>query len=367
MRILLLAENLAFGGIGRYCVDLADGLRAYPDVHCDLLALSSAGDDWLLQETRAKGLDIEVLPPSSIRSFRNILVNRGIDLVHSQGYRSNIMSRLALRLGGSCAKAVCTVHGAYHFATAPWRSRFYYLADYLTMRLSDWVIAVSVVTRRQVARWVRKDRLIMIHNGTALPELSNKTGKLIFRQALGLPEQAKVACFVGRLSHQKGIPALIDIVRRTTETMPEVIFVIVGDGPLRREVESCAREIGAQLHFVGSQHHVQPFYLASDILLLPSRTEGLPMTLIEAFAYGLPAIASNVGGIPEVVIDGYNGFLCESTDTVLMSQQLVHLLRDDDLRARFAANARKTVETHFSLSSMVEATYRVYQNAIGSG
>lgn len=364
MRVLLLAENLAFGGINRYCLDLAEGLRAYPEVHCDFLALDSAGDHWMLQEASAKGLNVEVLSANSARSLRCILTERSVDIVHSQGYRSNIVSRLAVHTGKLSTKLMCTVHGAYHFATAPWRSRLYYLADYLTMFSSDRVIAVSDATQRQVAKWARRGQLTMIHNGTAIPALPTKEQKLVCRQALGLSEKAKVVCFVGRLSPQKGIAALIDVAHTTAAIASNVVFVIVGDGELRPEVESCAREIGAQMLFVGSQRDVRPFYTSSDIFLLPSRTEGLPMTLIEAFAHGLPGVASDVGGIPEVLTDGYNGFLCGNSDTALMSLQLSQLLRDDDLRGKFAVNARRTAETRYSLAPMVEATYQVYRSLL---
>jgi glycosyltransferase involved in cell wall biosynthesis len=362
MRIALLTEDLAFGGINRYCLDLAKGLRAYPEIRCDLAALDSAGDDWLLQEARANGVAVQVLPMGSIRSLRDLLRENAIDILHSQGYRSNISSRIAVSTRRQETKVVCTVHGAYCFAVASWRSRLYYTADYLSMFSSHRVIAVSTATQRQVARWARGARPAMIHNGTAIPALPGKEERMACRRALGLSEQAKVVCFVGRLSPQKGIAALIDVAHTTTGIAPEVVFVIVGDGELRPEVESCSSSLGAQMLFVGSQHDVRPFYAAADALLLPSRSEGLPMTLIEAFAHGLPAVASDVGGIPEVLVDEHNGFLCKSSDSTLMSQRLLQLLHDDNLRTRLGANARKTVETDYSLSSMVEATYRIYQS-----
>ncbi len=362
MNIALLADNLAFGGIGRYCVDLAEGLLAYPDVQCHFLALDSHGNDWLLQEAAAKNLNVEVLSVSAPWKLWRVLRDRRIEILHSQAYRSNLISRLVVRLGNLPVKLVCTAHGVNHFATATaWRTRVWYLADYVTMRTTNKVIAVSAVTQSQIARWIAKERLLVIRNGTVVPPLPNQEDRLTSRQMLQVSPTAKVVCFVGRLSPQKGVATLIEVADNVLRSTTDTYFLIVGDGVMRPQLEKCATEFGRRMLLVGAQLDVRPFYIAADVLLLPSYTEGLPMTLIEAFAHGLPAVASNVGGIPEVVRDGHNGFLCGCGDTAMLSRRLLEVLCDDDLRVRLGANARKTVESDYSISRMVEATYQVYR------
>lgn len=364
IKVVLLADNLTFGGVNRYCLDLVEGLRAYSEVHCFFIALDSHGNDWLLQEARTRAIDLEVLPLlNSVGALRRILIERQIDVLHSQAYRSNLISRFVVYTSSISTRLVCTAHGINHFATtSAWRTKVWYMADYLTMHFVHRVIAVSAATERQIARWVPKGRLVMIHNGTFIPPLPSEDEKAVIRRVLGISEHAKVICFVGRFSPQKGIAVLVEVMRVMLPATKDVVFLIVGDGPLRPQLEMCANEFGAQVILAGPQRDVHSFYIASDVLLLPSCTEGLPMVLIEAFAYGLPAVASDVGGVSEVLRDGYSGFLCRSNDAKTMSQRLRQILEDDALRLQLGVNARETAVARYSLSAMVEATYQLYRS-----
>jgi glycosyltransferase involved in cell wall biosynthesis len=98
--------------------------------------------------------------------------------------------------------------------------------------------------------------------------------------------------------------------------------------------------------------------------LLPSLTEGLPMVVIEAFAHGVPVIANNVGGVSDVVIDDYNGYLCDSWDGKEVSRKIMDLLHDDMKRYNFSRNARKTVNDKFDLLSMADQTHKIYQDVL---
>lgn len=292
--------------------------------------------------------------------IRDIIAERAPEIIHSQGYRSNLVSRAAMLAAGRRTKAVCTVHGAYHFASAPLRSKVYYALDYSTMFLSDRVIAVSAGTQQRIKRWARDERVVVVHNGTVIPPIPSGRGRLGERRALGIPESAKVVCFVGRLSPQKGVALLIDVAKSIMRARDDVVFLIVGDGELGPQVDVCAREFAGRMMHVEAQQDVRPFYVVSDVLFLPSRSEGLPFALIEAFAFGLPAVGSKVGGVPEVLVDGYNGFLCQGDDGDMMKERICRVLGDDDLRHRLAVNARETIKGGFSLSTMVGATYQVY-------
>jgi len=112
---------------------------------------------------------------------------------------------------------------------------------------------------------------------------------------------------------------------------------------------------------MGQQEDVTPFYNAADVLFLPSRYEGLPMVLVEAFAHGVTAVASSVGGIPEVLVDGVNGFLCPPSDLDMMHDRLVQLLNNNALRLALGKQARHTAETSFSLEKMGRETYNLYR------
>ena len=373
MNIALLADNLAFGGINRYCLDLAKGLQSYPDLEVALLALGDRNTPWLLDEAAARGIQVEVLPMHSVfdlrvvRQLRHLLLERRMDILHSQGYRSNLIARLAVRAGRLPTKLIWTVHGAYHFPTAPLRSRLFFALDYLTMGTMDRVIAVSEMTRQQLTMWESKDKTCVIYNGTVIPPPNDAKDRWTNRQTLGIPPDARVVLFVGRFSLQKGIPMLAEVIRKTLAGRDDVLFLVVGSGDLAAELESCAQEFGSRVMLTGPQRDVTPFYAVADVLFLPSRTEGLPLVLLEAFAHGVPVVASNVGGVPEVVEDGINGFLCDAKDTAQMHERLVQLLGDIALRRSFGVQARSTAEARFSLDRMILETCQVYRSLVPIG
>lgn len=367
MNVAILADNLTFGGVNRYCLDLTEGLKAYPDVKVSLLALPDQSAGWLRHEADVRGVQIQILPMRStfdvrvVQQLRTWLAEQRVDVLHSQDYRSNAVARLAVRLGRLPTRLVCTMHGMHYFPAVSLRLRLFFALDYLSMYASDRIIAVSKDTYRQLTKWGMRGRTRLIHNGAVIPRLVDAAAQRASRQALGIPPDAKTAIFIGRLTHQKGPGALADVARRTLSAMDNVVFLIVGDGPLMSNLQESLQDLFPRVVFLGYQRDVTPFYNAADVLLLPSRYEGLPMTLVEAFAHGVPAVASNVGGIPEVIQDGANGFMCDPMRPDHMCERISQLLRDDTLRQRFGAHARGTVEANFSLERMSAETYRLYR------
>lgn len=367
MNVTILAENLTFGGVSRYCLDLAEGLRAYPDVQVTLLALPDRRADWLLRAAETREVPVQVLPmrstfdPSIIGRMRHWLRERQVDILHSQGYRSNLIARLAVRGGRLTTRLVCTVHGLHYSSAVSPRLRLFFMLDYLSMFTSDRVIAVSRDTCGQLMRRGLQQKTRVIHNGTVIPPPVDLEARRTSRQALGIAPHTKVVTFVGRLTHQKGPGALVDVARRMVSTMDNVVFLLVGDGPCMEDIRGCVQDLFPRVRLLGRQDDVTPFYTAADVLFMPSLYEGLPMTLIEAFAHGLPAVASRVGGVPEVIQDGVNGFLCEADQTAQMCERLEKILRDDALRHEMGAQARRSAETSFSIAQMCAHTYQLYR------
>lgn len=367
MNIAILADNLTFGGVNRYCLDLALELQAYPDTAVCLLALPDASAGWLLQAAASAGVAVELLPMRGtfdrrvVGRLRDLLVERQIEILHTQDYRGNIIARLAVKGGRLPVKLVATKHGLHYFPAVSPRMRLFFVLDYLTMSLSDRVIAVSEDTCRDVARWVGRGKLQVIHNGRSIPPPITPQERQASRAALAIPPETKVVVFVGRLTHQKGTEALLETALGVTAVMPNVIFLLVGDGPDMPAMQARLPESCAQIRFVGQQEDVTPFYRAADLLFMPSRYEGLPMVLAEAFAHGVTAVASAVGGIPELISDGVNGFLCPPADLDLMRRRLLQLLNDDPLRLELSAQARRTAETRFSLAKMSRETHALYR------
>lgn len=367
IKVAIFTENLAFGGINRYCLDLVGGLRAYPDLNVYLLAPRNSIDQWLIEQAEKIGIEIEAISGNRCKAINELYKkckNIQPDILHTQGYFSSVIGRLAVRAHRLPIKLVSTVHGVYHFSSAIFRSKIWYALDYVTMGLSDEIITVSSITAQQLNWLGLQKRITVIPNGTRIKPLASREDALLLRDQLHLPPQGKIVCFVGRLSPQKGITSLIEVIHRVIQRDNDVFFVIVGDGEYMTALQLMAVKYPGKIFLFGKQNDVSNFYRVSDVLLQPSITEGLPMTVIEAFAHGLPAVASQVGGVPEVVKDCINGLLCDPTDTEQMSKSILCILHDDKLRARFSIQARKTAEEAYSLEQMVQKTREVYANLV---
>jgi glycosyltransferase involved in cell wall biosynthesis len=144
----------------------------------------------------------------------------------------------------------------------------------------------------------------------------------------------------------------------------DIAFLIVGDGTMKSEIQSCCFDFPNRLFFTGHLNDVSPLYELADLLVLPSLSEGLPMVVIEAFAHGLPVLANNVGGVSEIVVDGYNGILCDAWDTASAYQKMSDLLNNNNIRREFSENAKKTIDDKFTVSLMVNKTYMIYQTLL---
>jgi len=367
IKVIIFTENLAFGGINRYCLDLVDGLMAYPDLKVYLLAPRNSTDQWLITQAEKIGFAVETVSGNrraAINELYKKCVSIQPDILHTQGYYSSVIGRLVVRANRLPIKLVNTVHGIYHFSSAQFRSKIWYALDYATMGLSDKIIAVSKSTAQQL-NWLRlQKRILVIPNGTRIKPLLGKENALSLRDQIGLPRQGKIVCFVGRLSPQKGITLLIEVMCRVISRDDNVFFVIVGDGEQMSALQVIAAHYPQKIILFGKQDDVSNFYHTADLFLLTSITEGLPMTIIEAFAHGLPVVATRVGGVPEIVQDNVNGLLCDPADVEKMTQCVLRILHNDELRAAFGEHARKTAEETYSLEHVLQKTHDLYVNLV---
>jgi glycosyltransferase involved in cell wall biosynthesis len=198
----------------------------------------------------------------------------------------------------------------------------------------------------------------VIPNGIRVGPLPTPAERAAAREALGLPAGVPVVAFVGRLSPEKAPEVLLRAVRGTA-----IRFLVAGDGPLRESLEAEADP--EQVRFLGFLPDVGPVLAAADVLALPSRTEGLPMVVLEAMAAGLPVVASAVGSLPEV-LGGGAGLLVPAGDVPALRLALEQLSAPD-VRAALAAEARRRVESRYAAATMARS-YRdlLYQPALDS-
>ncbi|MBM3289582.1 MAG: glycosyltransferase family 4 protein [Candidatus Hydrogenedentes bacterium] len=355
IRILHLAESPYVGGINAHIVSVVRAFAGDPSVRVSVAALSGRREDrWLIDALGEKNVD--VIP--TVAGFdvgardrvRGYVADGGFDLVHTHNYRATVVAAYA----GLPVPVVNTSHGM--IVGPGLKLRAYQWLERRAMRRLAQTAAVSDFVRGWlIKKGVSAGQVRIIHNGYAPPPNSAQ----LDRAALGIARDAVVFLFAGRLVHGKGVREFIDALRG----IDGAHAVIVGDGPLRADSEAVAHAARVPTHFAGAQRDVAPYYRLADVVVLPSRMEALPMTLIEAAAHGKPTVASNVGGIPEVVVHDETGLLVKARDRALLHDALRRCM-DADLRARLGRAARERWRHRFTLEKMAAALRTLYTDAL---
>ncbi len=231
-------------------------------------------------------------------------------------------------------------------------------------------IAVSQAAKDLLVRGgVPRSRIRVVRNGIEPRYFRDESaaGREIRRQ-LGIRDGAPVIGTIARLSPEKGHRQLLHIARDVLDQRPEARFLIVGDGPLKDELHATAAGLGLteSVTFTGPRQDIPAVNYALDVFLLTSREEALPLAIVEAMAAGRPVVASVVGGVPEVVLDGSTGFLYPPADHAGFVRAILNLIDRPDLRLQLGSQGRERAQRRFGLDRMVQETVRYYRASPGA-
>jgi glycosyltransferase involved in cell wall biosynthesis len=293
---------------------------------------------------------------AAIRSFQP-------QVVHTHSSKAGILGRFAAHLVG--VPAVHTVHG---FGFTPLQAapmRFLYRTAERTMaRFTDHFVTVSETDRlRGIELGIfPPEKVTLIRAGVDLGRFrAAKDGDTV-RERLGVPVGPPMVTQVGNFKPQKAPLDFVRVSAAVYETHPDAWFVMVGDGPLRGPAESLARELGVadRMVFSGWWDDVPGLLAATTVSVLTSRHEGLPCSIVESLAAGVPVVATAVDGTVEVVRSGINGLLAPAGDVSGLAQSIGRLLSDPGLRTRMAAAAREGLEA-FDRDLMVRQQEDLYR------
>jgi glycosyltransferase involved in cell wall biosynthesis len=198
------------------------------------------------------------------------------------------------------------------------------------------------------------DKVEVIPNGIDFARFQLDQPVRELKKSLGISDTAPVIGTVGRLNNVKNHALLLQGFARVKKDIPDVHLLLVGDGPLLQNLTALSVSLGVQadVHFPGYQLDPERFLAAMDIFALTSCSEGMPLAILEAWAAGLPVVASAVGGVPELVQPERNGILFPADDEAAFHRAMLDLLRDPVRRRKLGAAGRELVETKFSLQQM---------------
>jgi glycosyltransferase involved in cell wall biosynthesis len=237
-----------------------------------------------------------------------------------------------------------------------------------TLRSTDKFIAIS----QEIADGLKKngiqpEKIKKITNFADTEKFRpiNSQERHILKTALSIDKDI-VINFTGRIVERKGVDILVNAFAESMELMPSSILIIVGAGPDEDKIKNMASKLGInnKIRFFGHSREVIKYYHAADIYVLPSYAEGMPNSLLEAMACGLPIIASKIGGVVDVIENGKDGILFEPGDISGLSSALVRLSKDVGLRVRLGEEARKKAVEGFSIERVADEYIKIYENML---
>ncbi len=297
--------------------------------------------------------------------LRRFFRRQQFDVVHTHSSKAGIVGRFA---AWPCTPLVVhTVHGQpFHPWQSAWRNRLYIALEKAAAKRCHHICAVAqaMIDQCVAAEIAPADQYSVVYSGMELEPYLERPPDPGLRQRLGIPPDAPVVGKVARLFELKGHDRLIEAAGTIVEQLPEVRFLLVGDGILRPRLEAMVRERGLQDRFVFAglvPPAAIPDYMgAIDILAHLSLREGLPRTAVQAFAAGKPVVALDLDGTPEVVIDGETGFLLAPEDRRGVADRLLRLLRNPQLREDMGRRGRELVRQRFDWQTMVDRLEELY-------
>jgi glycosyltransferase involved in cell wall biosynthesis len=360
VRVVHLITELSHGGSQSALLRLlqaSDGSRFRP-----LVACWYGGDGAVAHELRAAGFRVVDLGMGSgsrlaplLRLYRLLRQERP-QILHTWMFHANVPGRIIGRLAG-----VPVIISSER--TMGQEGRMRREANRLTAPLADRIICVStpVATYAREQIGLPASRLVVIPNGVALEgrpqrDHDERTGDVV---RMG---------YVGRLSPVKGVDLLLEAAARLAAdaTLPRWELRIIGAGDERPALEEAALTLGLgdRVRFLGPRSDIPAQLAELDLLVLPSRWEGMPNVALEAMAARLPVVATAVGGTPEVVVDGETGLLTPAEDVAALTAALRSLILDADGRAAMGAAGRRRVEEGFTLAHAVARTAALYEDLL---
>ena len=373
MRVLHLISSGGNYGAENMMLSLCTGLRR---LGCDPVVgvfLNSHRPN-IDTTSHAKRLGLECttfscngrLDLSTVRAIRSYIVKNGIDLIHTHGYKADIYGYAAVR--GKSIASVATCHswpdGARRLRRPTLLLKFYGALDKAALKRFGIVAAVSDPLADLLARQViHRNDIRSIPNGIDVEMFAK--AQPTFGEEIGKGKRTVVG-MIARLVAGKGSDLFLRAAQTALERFPDTIFTLIGNGPERKRLEELARElkIEGNIIFAGERHDMPEVYASLNMVVLPSLSEGMPMSILEAMAAGKPVVASSVGAIPSIVLPGRTGLLIEPGDLTGLREAIERLLTTPELCTRLGKAGQTLIRQHYSAETMARNYLDIYQQVL---
>ncbi|MEG6513896.1 glycosyltransferase family 4 protein [Desulforamulus ruminis] len=363
----------AAGGMKNHLLDL---VRLTDHTRFDV-TVACPQDSLLWAELAALGIKTTPIPLvgelsplkdyAAVKSLVKYLHSSGTVILHAHSSKGALVGRLAAAIVKTPV-VVFTAHNSIFYEQWPrWKKNLFAMVERFLARLTDRIITVSDALKQELMEQesLPARQLTTIYNGIETDKFNLKLDTLTVRQSLSIPELGPVIGTIARLAPQKGVSYFLKAASLLKDY--QVNFLVVGDGPLREELEQEAAELGLKnrVTFAGRRENIPEILATLDIFVLPSVTEGLPLTILEAMAAGKPVVATRVGGIPEAIVEGKTGLVVPPRDPEALAIALAGLLGERERMLRMGNCGRKHVTEKFTVQAMVNKTMELYQQLMG--
>jgi glycosyltransferase involved in cell wall biosynthesis len=294
-------------------------------------------------------------------------------ILHTHTAKAGAVGRVAALLAGKARPPIVvhTFHGhVLRGYFGPVRTRFFRLLERALALASTRLIAVSPEVRDDLValKVARLEKFEVIRLGIELDERVelDEALRAETRRVLGIAPERFVVGWIGRMTSIKNTDVVLRAFGALRERGIDAVLCLIGDGPDRDGLEHAAHDLGLMRHclFLGYQEDVARFYCAFDAFLLASENEGTPVTIIESLAAGRPVVATRVGGVPDVVEDGVDGFLAEPHDVDGLASRLERLARDPALRAEMGRRGRERALSRYAVDRLVADVDALYRSLL---
>lgn len=367
-KVLILDLSLKYGGATSRILSLMS--RADPET----IGLAALQDSFISQEALKLNIPTHIIGQSKT----DLGIGRGLAaLIDREGYQVLDTQNIQSKFWGSIAAQrknialVSTINSWYanEHGKVSLKGKIYTTLELATNSNLDLYITVSENDRQSLLRSnIPNEKIELIYNAvnTNSQNISHNTDLL--RRQYSIPQNSIICIAVGRLVAIKGFDILIQTAHLLGKQLKNVHFLIVGDGQCKAELADQVNALGVNksVTFAGYQDHetVLSFVKSSDIFIMPSRYEGTPIALLEAASLGIPVIASNVGGIPELVQDQVHALLVPPDDPQSLAQAVKRIINDKKLAETLSANAVERIKEKFNIDRQLELTWSAYQKAL---
>lgn len=325
-------------------------------------------------QARARGLNFYEIEERGkfdlrvLRTIRDIVLRHDINLIHAHDYKSDLFAYLVRRWLWS--RRIALLSTAHAWVMLGLRGAFYRRLDLMLMKHFDHLLAVSHATKAEmVAAGVPAAMVSVLHNGIETDIWNRSRASTNLRYELGIPSEALVVGYVGRIMPEKDLDTWLRAAARAAQKFPRMCFVLVGDGrdgETQGELQKLAADLGiaGRVFFPGYREQLLPVYAAFDIFMMSSRREGLPNNILEAMAMAMPVVTTDVAGAKELVLDGQTGFVRPQGDVEGLARALITLADNSSLQSQMAGAGRARVEAEFSFTRRLRRIEDLYDGVV---